>query len=744
MSTGRWIIVSNRLPFGKDPQSGGLIQSSGGLISAIIGIRLDNKKVWVGSVPPDLTPGEWKQSTERKTSSSTDYVPLFIPRDIYEQYYNGFANDVLWPLFHYESGRVRFSWKDWEAYREVNEKFADAVCNVVGPDDLVWVHDFHLFLVPYFLRRRSPNMKIGFFLHIPFPTSEIFRQLPVREQILESLLCADLVGFHDYSYLRHFCTSVHMVLGIESSLLRIKVGARTVGLGVFPVSIDVKRFLESSKSGQVKQLARKFEKGVKSEHIVLGVDRLDYTKGILKKLMAFREMLRRHPDLRGKVSLLQVAIPSRTDVSEYIQIKSRIDMRVGEINGEFGTVNYVPVYYLFCSVSFEELVALYRLSDILLVTSKRDGMNLVCLEYLAAQDPSDPGEILLSEFAGASSTLSHVTLINPWDTVGTGEAIAKALRTPSKERISKHNVMMKFLERYTATDWARSFMLSLEVKTEFVSPKTRGAIGREDSKVIIPPELKETLKKAPVLLILDYDGTLVPIVDSPPLAVLTHRAVAALKALLKKNVEIVVVSGRDSRFLDEQFKGLDEISLAAEHGAKVYSGKHKKWQTLVHTERRSWYPIAFKIMEDYAARVPGSFVEKKEFSVSWHFRRSPAEFANYQARKLEEDLLVALAPFPASIQPAKKVIEARAIEGDKGFFLRWYLETLLPNNDRTAVAIGDDQEDEELFAAVTDSGLTIKVGEEDSRAYYRIPSQEDVVPFLEELARLLPPVEGGR
>lgn len=733
MDSKRWIIVSNRLPFDKDAATGKLVRSSGGLIAAITGIKTENEKVWVGAAPPDLTSEEWKQNPQK--SKSLDYEPIFISKKSYETYYNDVSNDVLWPLFHYESARVKFEWKAWEVYRKVNERFAEAIHSIAKSGDLVWIHDYHLFLVPYFLKRRNPKIKTGFFLHIPFPSSEIFRQLPVREEILLSLLSSDLVGFHDYSYLRHFCSSLLTVLGIESSLLRVDMGNRTVRLGVFPVGIDTQKFQKEAKSTEVKKLVRKFKSGIQSEFLVLGVDRLDYSKGIIKKLRAFREMLRKHPDLRGKVSLLQIAVPSRIGVPEYNQIKSRIDMLVGEINGEFGKVDYVPIHYLFSSVSFPELLALYRLADILLVTSKRDGMNLVALEYLAAQDPSKPGEVLLSEFTGAISTLSHVVSINPWDTLGTGNAIADALRTSPKERIPKYQVMMGHLENYTATHWAKSFMYSLEVKTELIPPKARVDIQINKSQVVLPDEFKERIKKSNLLMMLDYDGTLTPIVESPEDALLPRKTASVLKSLLsQKNIEIVVVSGRDSQFLGEQLKDIN-VSMAAEHGAKFYSVDKKRWQSLVHTDKRMWYSMAYQIMEDYTGRVPGSFVEKKEYALSWHYRKSPADFANYQARKLEEDLQIGLANIPVTVLPGKKIVEVRAMEANKGSFARWYLDTY-GQDAKVIIAIGDDRTDEDLFASLPEDSLSIKVGAEETRAMYKIGAQEDLVPFLSELGKL--------
>jgi trehalose 6-phosphate synthase/phosphatase len=710
-----------------------MIPGSGGLVSALGDVKSDMESVWVGTAPG---------VTEKdKVKFPPGLLPIFVSPDLYRKYYDGFSNDVLWPLFHYESQFVKFQWEskyvweDWESYKKVNQIFAASIAKIADNDDLIWVHDFHLFLLPKYLKEKKKKLKVGFFLHIPFPTSEIFRQLPVRRELLEGLIESDLIGFHDYSYLSHFCKTIYFILGLESSLLSVQYKDHNVQLGVFPVSIDTKKFQRKSKSASVLNRVKQLKKANAYEKLILGVDRLDYIKGIDLKLKAFREALFQNPNWVNKVTLLQIAIPSRLNVPEYVRLKMEIDRLVGQINGEFGNSHYVPVLYIFSSVSFTELTALYRVANVLFITSKRDGMNLVSLEYLAAQPEEDPGIVLLSEFAGAVSNLSHVFAINPWDIRKTAKVLAHALNMPKDVRAAMHKPMIKYLEKYTASEWARSFLKELKRSYEPEFQRTQ-IISKHKNLLRLPESLTTQLVGKKIRILLDYDGTLVPICPTPEEATLPPNTKKQLQKLIQKEkLEIVIVSARDSHFIQKQLKGLD-ISIACEHGAKFIDWKTKKIISLVSSDRNSWYPIARKIMNDYAYRVPGSFVEKKDYALSWHFRKSPKEFSFYQSRKLREELEMGLANLPVTILSGKKVIEARTIEANKGTFARWYIDRFWEKTpvNKIILAMGDDQTDEEMFEIIEKEGLCVKVGAGGTRANYRVSSQEEVLPFLKNLS----------
>lgn len=735
----RWLIVSNRLPFQKDKDTGHLSRAPGGLVTAVTGIHNDCSKIWVGIAPDGFSPTDLDQLPP---DNEISYHPVFVDAELYQCYYDGFANNVLWPLFHYEGSLIQFNWDNWRAYEKVNKLIADSILAIAQADDLIWVHDFHLFLLPALLKQQNRQLKIGFFLHIPFPSSEIFRQLPVRETILTSLLQAELVGFHDYSYLRHFCNTLLNTLGLNSNMLSVTYGARTVNLGVFPVSIDTAYFIKESQSQATQAMYDQYRLQKDCPKMVLGVDRLDYTKGILLKLQAFGQLLENYPEWREQVYLLQIAIPTRPHVPAYKRLKEDVERLISDINGRFSSPTYTPIRYMFNSVDAPTLMALYQLADVLLVTSRRDGMNLVALEYIAAQAKENPGVMILSEFAGASALLSHSLFINPWDSYHTAEKIMFALSMPLTERIRRYQPMLAYLNHYTASDWARGFMNML-AETDVYQEKSLKLKKRTLLNGEWPKPFKQFMEQ-PVVLFVDYDGTLTPIVTDPAIAILAEDVRLVLKQLAQNPLrKVIIVSGRDRHFMTEQLADLG-LPLVAEHGAQYFDPDTGDWLTRVHSDRQPWFSIALKIMEDYSSRVLGSFIEEKEFSIAWHYRESPAAFAQYQAKRLEEQLDSGLSNLPVSILSGKKVIEARAIEADKGHFIRWYTDVMLPASQVIRlVAIGDDTTDEDMFVTVqSKGGIGIKVGKEPSLAHYHINQQADVLAFLSSCANSITHLNG--
>lgn len=731
MASSHWIIVSNRLPVKVDSVTGELTGSTGGLVSAIMGIKGCPSLTWVGALTDSVDSKQLKKFCKDDSQSAFSPLPVILEEGVYNDYYNGFCNSVLWPLLHYESDRVTFSSDEWKAYEEVNKRFADTIVDSISGNEVIWVHDFHLFLLPALLKEKRPDLKVGFFLHIPFPSSEIFRQLPVRKQLLEGVMASDLIGFHDFSYLRHFASSVGQVLGVDSNLLAISSGNKSTQLGVFPVSIDTDKFLNTTSSPEVQSLCREHISSGDECKFVLGVDRLDYIKGIKLKLKLFARYLEKYPENIGRVSLVQLAVPSRIDVPEYLQLKHDVEQLVGEINGEFGTAHYVPVRYIYGEMSFDELVALYRHSDALLVTSKRDGMNLVCLEYLVSQDPESPGVIVLSEFAGASATLSHARMINPWDADLSADVLQDALSCELETRKSNYNSMVSYLEGYTATDWADSFISALESYPDKYTFAGATLLENEAKREL----LRSTSLKDRLLLFLDFDGTLAPICNAPEEVYLSTKTRKILEDLCNlSNTDVVVVSGREEKFLKSRLEGLN-IGIASEHGSSYLDNLGAESVDLLRGERLLWRATVEQIMEDYSRRVPESFIERKKFGVAWHFRRSPSEFGSYQARRLRIDLEGALRGQSAFVLVGSKVVEVRAVEANKGAFIEWYLDNFTFKGEPVGVfAMGDDVTDEDMFSVVDSfRGASVKVGREDTCAQYCLKSQTEVNSLLVEI-----------
>lgn len=723
------IFVSNRLPFSIDAKTGDLQRGSGGLVSALLGVSLDEPFAWMGfeTNEKNLKPLR-KRAAE--VNSNLQCHPVLIPKKTYEQYYDGFSNDILWPLFHYEGHLAVFNRENWEAYLEANRLMAEEILKIANPQDTVWIHDFHFLMLPQFLRAKNPKLKIGFFLHIPFPSAEVFRQLPVREEVLRALSHCDLIGFHEHSYLRHFLVCLKAILGIDATVFKADIGDHTLHLGVYPISIDSEHFVQKAQSPEVAAQTEAYRHMSPVPYVILGVDRLDYTKGLELKLRGFQRALKKYPELVGKVSFLQVAVPTRQKVPYYAKIKRDIDQLVGGINGEFAQPHYTPVNYIFNSVEETKLLALYRRANVALVTSKRDGMNLVAMEYVMAQDLESAGVLILSEFAGASSFLGDALIVNPWDVDAIADALFKAYHMSLEERRERLGNMQEVLSRYSATKWAEGFLKDLddtekdsESPVFFLSPR----------KLDWPSKFTKNIERhEKIRIVLDYDGTLVSLNRKPERAILLEKTKSIL-ASLKDKVEIIIVSGRSRDFLDQQLGDL-HLQMVAEHGAFCKEARGE-WKNCIASDVSSWYSQVDKMMSSYAERVPMSFVERKEAGLVWHFRESPSDFAEFQAKKLDDELQVGLANSPVTVCMGSKIVETKATECNKGHFLRMLLQNSSP--DTLYICIGDDRTDEDMFRVLGDRGVSIKVGGEKTQARYRLTQQENVIEFISELDLLL-------
>ena len=461
---GRLLLVSNRLPVTIRRRDDELIveRSVGGLATGLSGPHARANGIWIGwpGLLDDI------DATERAALGSQLSAMRAVPveltaRDV-EIFYDHISNSVLWPAFHDRLDRLPLMIEGWETYESVNAQFADVVAAHYQPGDMIWVHDYQLLRLPALLRERLPDARIGFFLHIPFPTSDAFAALPARRWLLEGMLGADLVGFHTAEYRTHFRTTARRFLEDVTFDARdrdvLNVGKRRVRLGVFPMGIDVEAISAAAATEEVDAARSSFKEGVL--RLFIGVDRLDYSKGIPRRLLAFEQLLARHPEWHENVRLVQVAVPTRVGVAEYQTFRDQLDALVGRINGAYGTPTWTPIHYLYRSVDEATLLGLYRAADVMLVTPVRDGMNLVAKEFVAARADED-GVLILSEFAGAAAELRSALLVNPYDVVGMSEAMHRALLMAPSERRRRMRALQARVRANTAERWTRIFLEQL-------------------------------------------------------------------------------------------------------------------------------------------------------------------------------------------------------------------------------------------------------------------------------------------
>ncbi|KAI0084050.1 glycosyltransferase family 20 protein [Irpex rosettiformis] len=490
LQQGHLVVVSNRLPItiSKDAQGEYHFKmSSGGLVSALSGCKKSMSFTWIGW-PGFFIPPKDRPIVDKRLSEEYSCQAVYLDDDVADRHYNGFSNSILWPLFHYHPGEMNFEEENWQAYRQANYAFAEAIMKQLTPGSMVWVQDYHLMLLPMMLRTlndgvkpvkgmqesdierilegietehvtppKVPRVKIGFFLHTPFPSSEIYRILPVRREILLGTLYSDLIGFHTYDYARHFLSSCTRILGLPTMPNGVEFAGRLAHVGTFPIGIDPASFTENLKKESVQKRIKQLENRFGDVKVIVGVDRLDYIKGVPQKLHALELFLSQHPEWIGKVVLAQLAVPSRQDVEEYQNLRATVNELVGRINGRFGTVDFMPIHFMHKSLPFDELCALYAVSDVCLVSSTRDGMNLVSYEYVACQQERQ-GVMILSEFAGAAQSLNGSIVVNPWDSQQVADAIFEAVTMSPETRAENHKKLFKYVTKYSAAFWGTSFV----------------------------------------------------------------------------------------------------------------------------------------------------------------------------------------------------------------------------------------------------------------------------------------------
>jgi trehalose 6-phosphate synthase/phosphatase len=718
----RVVLVSNRLPVSVKLSAEGVNvrPSSGGLASGLRSVHSSGKSTWIGWPGIDVASPDDRRRVDAALAEH-GVIPVHFTAEETERFYEGVANGVIWPLFHYLLDRVPASILHWNDYVHANQRFADAVAAVAREGDLIWVHDYHLLLLPGMLRERLPDARIGFFLHIPFPSSEVFRVLPHREAVLAGLLGADLIGFHTFNDQRHFSAALLGVLGLETEVDRIEVAGRSAQLRVLPMGADVRGFTALAAEASVAEQTRKLRSAHEADKLVLGIDRLDYTKGLCHKFLAIERLLERSPQYRGKIRLLQVAVPSRENVSAYRELKREIEEIAGRINGAYGTLQSAPIHYVYDSVSEVELAGSYRAADVMLVTPLRDGMNLVAKEYVASRIDGD-GVLVLSEFAGAASELADALIANPYDVGAIATAIDRALTMPETERRARMAALREHVLARPAEVWADSFVTALRGADPPAS--SNDLRGRVDAQ----RELAAHVAEAPhVLFALDYDGTLVPIQPLPEAATPDAELCELLTELEAcPGVDVAVVSGRTRNSLAE-FLGRLPIALVAEHGvwARPNGGD---WVSSVDPSTCAWKDPVREMLREYVARTPGALIEEKTAGLAFHYRNADRHLGAARARELRLNLVQLLSQQPVAVLGGRKVVEVRPQEVDKGTAVKRLIERVPP--DAALVAMGDDRTDEDLFRALPPEAYTFSAGPWSSHARFRLNGPTEVRGFL--------------
>lgn len=712
---------------GRTPEGFTYTPSVGGLATGLSSVSTgDRPPLWVGwsGIAEDELSSSEAESIRTALRRDHSAVAVPITSEELDLFYSGFCNDTIWPLFHYFPTYTEYRTETWDEYRKINHRFFDVLAEVMEPDAVVWVHDYQLMLLPELIKERFPESQVGFFLHIPFPSYEVFRLLPSRELILEGLLGADLIGFHTYDYARHFLSSVRRLMGFDNSMGIIRTDKRAVKVDVFPMGIDWDRFVSAGDLPRVKEVRAMLDQQYAGQKLVLSVDRLDYSKGIPTRIRAFGRLLERHPEFAGQVTLLIIVSPSRESVPRYMDLKREVDELVSDINGRYSTLDWTPIHYQYQTASFEELSAIYRRADVLLVTPLRDGMNLIAKEYLVART-DEQGVLVLSETAGAARELSEALLVNPSDLDGIADTIRDALEQPREEQLRNMRAIRDRLKRFTVQYWAQDFLATLNGVQEIQALHRARALDKTAEAAI----LERWQQAETILLLLDYDGTLVRFRSRPEKA----RPDEELQELLRElnrlgGVQVVISSGRDRANLQEWFPD-DTLAIGAGHGAWIRE-EGKGWHA-VPLQNMDWKDTIRPIIQSTVDRTPGSALEEKDFSLAWHYRNSEPELAGVRLAELRDALITLTGNLELSVLDGNRVLEIKPTSVHKGRVAYHFLEQ---QDWDLAIAIGDDATDEYMFNALpADKGITIKVGAGTTDAQYSITGIGNVHKLLKKL-----------
>ncbi|KAK4743646.1 hypothetical protein SAY87_009958 [Trapa incisa] len=782
-SSDRMIIVANQLPLrairGSDNKGWSFSWNEDSLLLQLKdGLPEDMEVFYVGTLKVSIDPSE-QDDVSQLLLENFKCVPTFIPPDILAKFYDGFCKRHLWSLFHYmlpfsaEQGG-RFDRSLWEAYVSANKLFFQKVVEVINPDeDYIWIHDYHLMVLPTFLRRRFNRVRMGFFLHSPFPSSEIYRTLPVREEILKALLNSDLIGFHTFDYARHFLSCCSRMLGLEYQSKRGYMGleyyGRVIGIKIMPVGVHMGRIAsvmrQADEEGKIAELRHQFE----GKTVLLGVDDLDIFKGIDLKLLAMKQMLQQHPNWKGKAVLVQIVNPARGRGVNIDEIKIEIEESRKRINKEFGQPGYEPIVFIDSPISISEKVAYYNIAECVVVTAMRDGMNLTPYDYIACrQGLSDSGAhltdtgpkksmLVISEFIGCSPSLSGAIRVNPWNMEATGEAMNEAISMVDSEKQLRHEKHYRYVMRHDVAYWARSFLQDMgRICADHFRKRCWGigfsfgfrvvALDPNFRKLSIASMISAYTRAKTRAILLDYDGTVMPqnsILKSP-----SQEVVKILNTLcVDPRNTVFIVSGRTRDSLSSWFSPCKKLGIAAEHGYFVRWSQKEEWEVCGQSSDFEWMHVAEPVMKLYTEATDGSSIEIKESALVWQYRDADPGFGSAQAKEMLDHLENVLANEPVSVRSGQFIIEVKPQGATKGFVAEKIFTSMAESGKQAefVLCIGDDRSDEDMFETIANaisknilSSKTVvfacTVGQKPSKATYYLDDPAEVISMLGSLA----------
>ncbi|KAK2461153.1 hypothetical protein APHAL10511_006680 [Amanita phalloides] len=662
-----------------------------------------NEKISADAVSlPDRTALEEALKTyqpkeaEGDEDGKTQYVPVWLDDKVGHGHYDGYCKQTLWPLFHYllwQDVVTEYSSADqhYAYYEAANAGFARKITEVYKPGDLIWIHDYHLLLLPRLIRESLPDAIVGLFVHTPFPSSEVFRCLPRRREILDGMLGANLVCFQTYSYTRHFTSTCIRVCGYEATSRGIDVDGRITVVSHCPVGIDAERVSKDVLRPGIKPKLDALQTLYEGKKIIVGRDKLDVVKGVIQKLRAFEKLLQDYPEWIGNVVMIQVTSPAMNDSPKLERMVSEL---VAHINGEYGSLDFIPVHHYHQTLKKDEFYALLSVADLAVITPFRDGMNTTSMEFVIAQDRTNKSPSVLSEFMGISKNMEDALLVNPWNLGEVADAINRGLLMSRAEKEVRHAKLYKVVTTHTSHTWVAVLVKQL---LSLLSNRNQA----RETPHIPQDRLLEGFNKAKKrLFCLDYDGTLTPIVKTPSMAVpsaATLEALSKLSADPKNNVWII--SGRDGEFLEQHLGHLENLGFSAEHGGFVREKGSKTWTNFTQNLDMSWMNDVLDIFKYYTERTTGSNIEVKKSSITWHYRGADPEWGQFQCRQCQDLLENNLAhKRPIEVLVGKKNLEVRPLAVNKGEIVK---RILYENPDAEFIfCAGDDKTDEDMFRSL--------------------------------------------